>query len=98
MKNGLYSIHIHMLDGVKGRDSGVLILRDGVLIGGGPSFWSTGGDTVRARAWEGHLTANHHSPFSGPFAPPVFVREEAFQRVARGVYAGPGRDIRTDIA
>lgn len=27
MKNGLYSIHIHMLDGVKGRDSGILILR-----------------------------------------------------------------------
>jgi hypothetical protein len=26
MKNGLYSIHIHMLDGVKGRDSGILIL------------------------------------------------------------------------
>ena len=41
MKNGLYSIHIHMLDGVKGRDSGVLILRDGVLIGGGPYFWSS---------------------------------------------------------
>jgi len=40
MQNGLYSIHIHMLDGVKGRDSGVLILRDGVLIGGGPYFWS----------------------------------------------------------
>ena len=25
MKNGLYSIHIHMLDGIKGRDSGVLV-------------------------------------------------------------------------
>ena len=27
MKNGLYSFHIHMLDGVRGRDSGILILR-----------------------------------------------------------------------
>jgi hypothetical protein len=42
MKNGLYSIHITMLDGVKGRDSGVLILRDGLLLGGGPYFWSIG--------------------------------------------------------
>ncbi|WOH55381.1 MULTISPECIES: hypothetical protein [Bradyrhizobium] len=47
MKNGLYSIHIHMLDGVKGRDSGVLILRDGVLLGGGPYFWSRGAYTIR---------------------------------------------------
>jgi len=46
MKNGLYSVHIHMLDGVKGRDSGILVLRNGVLIGGGPYFWSTGSYTV----------------------------------------------------
>ena len=42
MKNAFYSIHIHMLDGVKGRHSGVLILRGGALVGGGPYFWSTG--------------------------------------------------------
>src|SRR3954463_12531552 len=47
MKNGLYSIHLHMLDGLKGRDSGVLILRDGVLLGGGPYFWSRGVYTER---------------------------------------------------
>jgi len=46
VKNGLYSIHTHMLDGVKGRDSGILILRDGVLVGGGPYFWSVGSYTV----------------------------------------------------
>jgi len=27
---------VHMLDGVKSRDSGVLILRDGRFLGGGP--------------------------------------------------------------
>ncbi|MCP2220056.1 hypothetical protein [Bradyrhizobium elkanii] len=46
MKNGLYSIHIHMTDGVRGRDSGILILRDGLLIGGGPYFWSIGAYTA----------------------------------------------------
>ncbi len=43
MMSGLCSIRIDMLDGVKGRDSGVL--REGVLVGGGPYFWSTGSDT-----------------------------------------------------
>src|ERR1700692_1901035 len=46
MKNGLYSVHIHMLDGVRSRDSGVLILRNGVIIGGGPYFWSAGSYTL----------------------------------------------------
>lgn len=57
MKNGLYSIHIHMLDGVKGRDSGVLILRDGVLLGGGPYFWSRGSYTIGNGASEGGASA-----------------------------------------
>jgi hypothetical protein len=34
MKNGLYSVHIQMGDGVKGRASGVIVLRDGVILGG----------------------------------------------------------------
>jgi hypothetical protein len=36
MENGLYSFHMHMLDGMMGRDSGILILRDGSFLGGGP--------------------------------------------------------------
>lgn len=44
---------VHMLDGVKGRDSGVLILRDGRFLGGGPYFWSTGSYTVAAGTWKG---------------------------------------------
>jgi hypothetical protein len=62
MKNGLYSIHINMLDGVKGRDSGVLILRDGLLLGGGPYFWSIGAYTVGEGSWKGHLTTSQHTP------------------------------------
>ena len=61
MKNGLYSIHIPMLDGVKGRDSGVLILRDGVLIGGGPYFWSAGAYTVGGAEGLGKEYVEAHS-------------------------------------
>ena len=76
MKNGLYSIHIHMLDGVKGRDSGVLILRDGVLAGGGPYFWSVGAYTVGEGTWKGHLSTNQHSPFPDPLVRPLFGGRE----------------------
>lgn len=77
MKNGLYSIHIHMLDGVKGRDSGVLILRDGVLLGGGPYFWSRGSYTSGDGTWKGELATNQHSPFADPLVRPLFAGAEA---------------------
>jgi hypothetical protein len=51
MKNGLNSVHIWLLDGVKGRAS---FLRDGALLGGDPYFWSigfyTGGNDLEGRS------------------------------------------------
>jgi hypothetical protein len=76
MRNGLYSIQIHMLDGVRGRDSGVIILRDGKLIGGGPYFWSVGSYTVGQGTWKGHLVTNQHTPFVDPFVRPLFGGSE----------------------
>jgi hypothetical protein len=76
IKNGLYSVHIHMLDGVKGRDSGVLVLRDGVLIGGGPYFWSTGSYTVGNGTWKGHLRTDQHTSFADHFVRPLFAGQE----------------------
>jgi hypothetical protein len=76
MKNGLYSIHIHMLDGVKGRDSGILILQDGVLAGGGPYFWSVGSYTVADGTWKGQLRTNQHTPFADPFVRSLFAGQE----------------------
>jgi hypothetical protein len=76
MKNGLYSIHTYMLDGVRGRDSGVLILRDGLLIGWGPYFWSIGSYTVGDGTWKGQLATNQHTPFPDPFVRPLFAGQE----------------------
>ena len=76
MKNGLYSIHIHMLDGVRGRDSGVIILRDGKLISGGPFFWSVGSFTVGKGTWKGELRTNQHTPFPDPLVRPLFGGQE----------------------
>jgi len=67
MKNGLYSFHMHMLDGVTASDSGILILRDGSFLGGGRCFWSTGSYTHGNGTWKGELRTNQHTPLSDPF-------------------------------
>jgi hypothetical protein len=59
---------MYMLDGVKGRDSGVIILRDGRLLGGGAHFWSVGSYTVGNGSWKGELVTNQHTPLADPFA------------------------------
>ena len=97
MKNGLYSIHIHMLDGVKGRDSGVLILRDGVLLGGGPYFWSRGSyrfekDGCGNGTWKGELATNQHSPFADPLVRPLFARAEATSGFS-GTFSEEGAEV-----
>jgi hypothetical protein len=76
MKNGLYSIHIYMLDGIKGHDSGVIVIRDGLLLGGGPYFWSVGSYTVGNRTWKGNLVTNQHTPFPDPLIRPLFAGRE----------------------
>jgi len=76
MKNGLYSVHMHMLDGVRGRDSSILILRDGRFLGGGAYFWSTGSYTCGQGTWKGELRTNQHTPLSDPFLRPLSGGQE----------------------
>jgi hypothetical protein len=76
MKNGLYSIHVQMLDGVKGRASGVLVFRDGAIIGGDPYFWSVGTYTAGDGTWKGEIATNQHTPYHETDARPVFGGRE----------------------
>lgn len=92
MKNGLYSVHVSMLDGVKGRDSGVLILRDGRMIGGGPHFWSAGSYTVGNGTWKGQLRTNQHTRFEDPFVRPLLGGQE----VTSG-FSGTFADDRAEV-
>jgi hypothetical protein len=93
MRNGLYSIHINMLDGVKGRDSGVIILHDGQLLGGGPYFWSAGSYTVgKNGTWKGELTTNQHTPFADPFVRPLFGGNEVSSGFT-GTFTDDGADV-----
>jgi hypothetical protein len=92
MKNGLYSIHILMLDGVKGRSSGVLILRDGVLLGGDPYLWSIGSYTVGNGTWKGNLFTNQHTPSLTAVVSPLFAGRE----VSSG-FSGTYRDDDAEV-
>jgi T3SS negative regulator,GrlR len=92
MKNGLYSIHSHLLDGVKGRNSGVLVLRDGVFIGGGPYFWSIGSYSFGDGTWKGELRTSQHTPFADPFIRPLLAGQE----VASG-FSGTFADDKAEV-
>jgi len=92
MRNGLYSIHIHMLDGVQGRDSGVTILRDGKLISGGPYFWSTGTYSSGNGTWKGQFITNQHTEFPDPFARPLFGGQEVASGFS-GTFSGDEAEV-----
>ena len=73
MKNGLYSIHTLWLDGVRGRASGVIILRDGSILGGDAYFWSEGRYRVLDGGnWKGELVTRQHTPYRDQSVRPVF--------------------------
>jgi hypothetical protein len=92
MRNGLYSIHIHMLDGVRGRDSGVIILRDGKLISGGPHFWSMGTYTSGNGTWKGQVVTSQHTEFADPFVRPIFSGPEVASGFS-GTFSGDEAEV-----
>jgi hypothetical protein len=92
MKNGLYSIHIQMLDGVKGWSSGVVILHDGRLLGGDPYFWTVGTYTSKEATWKGELVTNQHTPYRDSAARPVFAGREVTTGFS-GTYRGGESEV-----
>jgi len=62
MKNGLYSIHVSLPDGRTGKGSGVVIVRDGKIVGGDAYLFYTGSYTAtgvpsRVRCWSSAIPA-----------------------------------------
>lgn len=65
MKNGLYSLHVDMLDGHPDRGSGVIVLRNGEMRGGNGSVGITGSYTVSGNRWKGELITKPHAAGGG---------------------------------
>jgi hypothetical protein len=60
--NGLYSIHMRMLDGVPGGLTGVMLLNNGRILGGDASFYYVGTYTAENGRWKGQILNQEHTP------------------------------------
>jgi T3SS negative regulator,GrlR len=70
MKNGLYSIHVTLQDGRSGKGSGVVIFRDGKILGGDAYLFYIGSYTVKGNTFKGEVLIQRHT--SSPDANPLF--------------------------
>ena len=70
MKNGLYSIHVSLQDGRSGKGSGVVMFRDGKILGGDAYLFYTGSYTTRGDSFKGEVLVQRHT--SSPDANPLF--------------------------
>ena len=65
IRNGLYSIHIRMLDGIDGGNTGVMMLHDGRIRGGDAFFDYIGAYTSANGRWKGELVNHEHTSSQG---------------------------------
>lgn len=63
--NGLYSIHVRMLDGVAGGLTGVMLLNQGRILGGDASFYYLGSYTAENGRWKGQILNQEHTADRG---------------------------------
>jgi hypothetical protein len=70
MKNGFYSIHVTLQDGRIGKGSGVVMFRDGKILGGDAYLFYTGTYAVKDNTFRGEVLVQRHT--SSPDANPLF--------------------------
>jgi hypothetical protein len=70
MKNGLYSIHVTLQDGRTGKGSGVIMFRDGKILGGDAYLFYTGTYATKGDTFKGEVLVQRHT--SSPDANPLF--------------------------
>jgi hypothetical protein len=70
MKNGLYSIHVSLQDGRVGKGSGVIVFRDGRILGGDAYLFYTGSYSTKGDTFKGEVLVQRHT--SSPDANPLF--------------------------
>jgi hypothetical protein len=70
MKNGLYSIHVSLQDGRTGKGSGVIMFREGKILGGDAYLFYTGTYTTKGDTFKGEVLVQRHT--SSPDANPLF--------------------------
>src|SRR5882724_9645546 len=62
IRNGLYAVTSKLLDALEGGASGVSVLQDGIMRGGGSIYYHTGSYSCSGGKWKGELTTREHKP------------------------------------
>jgi hypothetical protein len=60
--DGLYSVHLRMLDGVDGGLTGVMLLKGGRILGGDAAFYYLGSYAAANGRWKGQILNQEHTP------------------------------------
>ena len=90
MKNGLYSVTATGFDGVDWPPTGVVVLRDGVMLGGGPYSYYTGSYSSKDGTFKGECVLNLHTP---PPSGHLFSDAENVGMGVTGTYAGDQAEL-----
>ena len=61
MKNGLYSVHVNTLDGHFGKGSGVIVFRNGTILGGDAFLYYTGTYESDGHTLKGEMQVDQHT-------------------------------------
>ena len=59
--NGLYLVETEMQDGVTYVKRGVMVFRDGTMLGGGSNFYTVGNYACSNGTWKGDITVQEHT-------------------------------------
>jgi len=62
IRNGLYAVTSKLLDGLEGGATGVSVLQDGTMRGGGSIYYHTGTYSCSGGKWKGELTTREQKP------------------------------------
>jgi len=65
VSDGLYSLAIEMTGAKRGHATGIVVLRDGVILGGDSFFYYTGSYSFSRGKWRGEMIVNQHTEAPG---------------------------------
>jgi T3SS negative regulator,GrlR len=65
VRDGLYNLAIEMSGAKRGHATGIVVLRDGVILGGDSFFYYTGSYSFNRGKWRGEMIVNQHTEAPG---------------------------------
>jgi hypothetical protein len=85
IRNGLYLVETYMQDGMNYEKRGVMVFRDGTMLGGGSNFFTVGSYTCSDGHWKGEITVQEHTP--------VIATEPWARRIVTIGFSGTYTDV-----